>query len=880
MTETLVALDPTPTPEPRPLRVVGGLSSAAVRRAVAEATGRVAPLWPLRHFVAVNPFLGLSDRDFKDAARLLARVAGARMTAPRAFYAEALRRGRMTRQDLADALSEADRAFGVPTDPADLEALAFGAEADHPHRSPSASAAEVVPTVADVASAVTGQDWHRLVVEQVSSWAASYFDGGQAPWSSPFRGLSPYAAWRAEARIDRTPDVAGLRGFRAAVGELPEDPEAAIEAALRRLLIPEAGLVPYLHRVLSTVGGWASYARYLGWEQELRGSSDATLRELLAIRLAYEAILLQSFPSDPVAERWGERLGELRSSNPRARMNAALAVDLILQDAFDRATQRELVHKLRAHASDAPGVEAPRSAARPSASAGTAPAASSTPKAQAVFCIDVRSEVFRRALEAADPSIATVGFAGFFGVPLEHVELGRTEGGSHCPALLSPSFVIPDAVHGEGDVEPDEDATERARARRDVGIRVAKAWRSFKFAAVSCFGFVGPVGLAYAKKLVTDSFGRTRPVELPSRFGLDDDAGGRIAPALSPGRLDGRAVGITLEQKRELAASMLKAMSLTEGLARTVLLVGHGSTTVNNPHASGLDCGACGGHTGEANARVAAAILNDPEVRAALVADGLAIPDETLFVAAQHDTTTDDVTLFDADSLPANRAADLADLRDRLADAGTAARRERFEKLNRGCSETSAVKAEADVRGRSRDWSQVRPEWGLAGCSSFIVAPRHRTRGLDLEGRAFLHSYDWRQDDGFEVLELIMTAPMVVASWISLQYYGSSVDNDHFGSGNKVLHNVVGTLGVLEGNGGDLRVGLPWQSVHDGERLVHEPVRLAVFIEAPVEAIDAVLVKHEAVRQLVDNHWLTLFALDEQGRPHRRCVGNGTWAGA
>jgi hypothetical protein len=185
---------------------------------------------------------------------------------------------------------------------------------------------------------------------------------------------------------------------------------------------------------------------------------------------------------------------------------------------------------------------------------------------------------------------------------------------------------------------------------------------------------------------------------------------------------------------------------------------------------------------------------------------------------------------------------------------------------------------DANVIARSRDWAQVRPEWGLAGCAAFIAAPRHRTAGIDLGGRSFLHSYDWRQDDGYGVLELIMTAPMVVASWISLQYYGSTVDNRVFGCGNKTLHNVVGTLGVLEGNGGDLRTGLPWQSVHDGERYVHEPLRLNVVIEAPLDAMNAIIARHEHVRSLLDNGWLHLWALDDAGAIAHRYAGGLTWA--
>ena len=180
-------------------------------------------------------------------------------------------------------------------------------------------------------------------------------------------------------------------------------------------------------------------------------------------------------------------------------------------------------------------------------------------------------------------------------------------------------------------------------------------------------------------------------------------------------------------------------------------------------------------------------------------------------------------------------------------------------------------------RARSHDWSQTRPEWGLAGNAAFIAAPRARTLGLALGGRAFLHNYDWADDTGFGVLELIMTAPMVVASWINLQYFGSTVNNRNFGSGNKTLHNVVGALGVLEGNAGDLKTGLPFQSVHDGKRFMHEPLRLNVFIEAPEAEMDRLIAKHETVRHLVENGWVHLHALADEGHAIRRYRGGQVW---
>jgi uncharacterized protein YbcC (UPF0753/DUF2309 family) len=334
------------------------------------------------------------------------------------------------------------------------------------------------------------------------------------------------------------------------------------------------------------------------------------------------------------------------------------------------------------------------------------------------------------------------------------------------------------------------------------------------------------------------------------------------APRLDP--------ALDLATRTKAAETVLRAMSLTSNFAKLVLLAGHGANVVNNPHASALHCGACGGYSGEANARLLAALLNDREVRVGLVARGIDVPGDTLFVAALHDTTTDEVTLYAHDDSSPAHMPDISAARVWLAAAAKIARGERALRLPRAAGGDSLVP-------RSRDWSEVRPEWALAGCKAFIAAPRRRTAGKTLHGRAFLHDYDWKNDNGFSVLELILTAPVVVASWISLQYYGSTVAPKVFGAGNKLLHNVVGGIGVVEGNGGQMRVGLPWQSVHDGEHYMHEPLRLSVCIEAPRDAMNEILKRHGSVRALFDNRWLHLFALDESGQMAWRYEGDLQW---
>lgn len=822
----------------------------AVRSAVEVACRRIAPVWPLKNFVAVNPFLGFTGQPFGETCAIFDRVARTSMLMPRSFYARAIADGVIDDAALEAALGRrALQAMSV----AELKnAASASPRTDQKPPAVVATVAEVLDRCAD------GDRYVSLVefmIDEISSFCAAYFDEGQASWPLPVRKLRPFAAWRALTRFDRNPEVIGIKNFRATTKTLPDDPVAAIAVILKGLGIPERAYADYLFRALFDVGGWAAYARYIGWNAELDGDTDDTLVHLLAIRLAWGWALFTARDDETFRTAWAEAMADAACmpEDHHAEPTRDLAIDLVLQEAYEIAGRRRFVAKLGVPAVEA-GVE--RLPARP--------------PVQAAFCIDVRSEVFRRALETTYPEAETIGFAGFFGFPIEYVPIGLTRGGAQCPVLLKPSFIVCEAVKGADEVEEAEILGLRLLRRR-----AAKAWKSFKASAVSSFSYVEAWGLTYVAKIATDSLGATRPVPAPSVDGLNTDVVLRTGPRLAARTVAGRATGFSPEQKLAMAEAVLKAMSLTGPFARLVLLAGHGSTTVNNPHASGLDCGACGGHTGEANARVAAAILNDPDVREGLAAKGITIPADCWFLGALHDTTTDDVKIFDEDALPPALATDLARLKDRLAMAAALARLERTPLL--GIENKSNPQAE--IISRSRDWSQVRPEWGLANNAAFIAAPRAFTRGSDLAGRSFLHSYDHANDEGYRVLELIMTAPMVVASWINLQYYGSTVNNAAFGSGNKVLHNVVGQLGILEGNAGDLRVGLPWQSVHDGARFVHEPLRLNVFIAAPEAAVDDVLNRHASVRDLVANEWLFLHRIDDDGRSISRCLGPDQWRG-
>ncbi len=757
-------------------------SFTAQTLALANAAARaIPPAFPLDATVAVNPFLGQTGEDLAMASARLARVAGITLTLPRADLAAKVTAGRITDDDLAAALI----ACASPVKPDDLAAIK--ARMHKPVPGPQA-----LPTVATLAAQATGTDWPAVISRSFGLWAAGYFDRGQALWT-PRPGQGAFAAWREWATHDLTPEIAGLTGFSAYVAEAPDTPERSILRAAEGLGLTEAAAETAFHRLLVDLGGWAQHARWLLWQAELKGGTDATLTDLLAIRLMWEDALLLHCPC--IAQDWQAVVAaHARPLSPTPDQ----VLDAVLQDAAERAHQRRLSAML------------------------TGPvAAEGRPMVQAAFCIDVRSEVFRRAFEAQDAGIQTLGFAGFFGLPVAHKPSGTDEVRAHLPVLLTPALTS--TSHADAGTE----------AALRISARTHRAWGRFRQAAVSSFAFVEAAGPVYGVKLVKDALGLG-------------------APRLTPGPLPQIEGGLTAVQKARTAAAVLRAMSLTSGHAQVVVLVGHGAQVCNNPHESAYHCGACAGQTGEVSSRLLATLLNDPETRAGLPDLGLTLPEDTLFVAGLHDTVTDRITLYRDTPAPGHSDA-LVRIEGWLAAAGHHARAERALRLPGAKGETLAR--------RAADWAEVRPEWGLASCSAFIAAPRAVTAGRDLAGRAFLHSYDWTMDQGFATLELILTAPVVVASWISLQYYGSTVAPATFGSGNKLVHNVIGGIGVVEGNGGTLRAGLPMQSVHDGEHPAHEALRLTVMVEAPIDALTDVLRKHDHVRALFDNGWLHLLAL-------------------
>lgn len=799
-----------------------------IRQAASLACGRIAPTWPLDRFIAVNPFWERLGQSWEDLARTLAQRSGSRLTLTAEDYQQAFAEGRIAERHLQAALAESAQCFSV----------------EHLHRllDEPDSGAMPLQLLSDglMDKQLQGRmpTWHEVITHQVSQFCAAWFDEDQADWHLAHQD-SLYRAWRDAIVQDRgLIRLTGLAELKTRAETLPDTPDGVLALAGQRFGLQPGELEVWFDTLLLRINGWASWCAYQGWQARLAGKTDSILSELLAIRVAWE-LLVDDGQRHPASKfsAWRRNWQAGLVHQPGAPWQALL----VWQRADELAWQEQLLARLAkadSSKSDATGKAL----------------------ARAYFCIDVRSEVYRRALEQASAQVITGGFAGFFGLPIEYRPLATCAARPQLPGLLAPALQVTDST---GQAHSDEVIS----GQRQTRLTRAGYWQVFERLPASAFSLVETLGMAYAGKLIGRSLGFAKAGGEAHHAGLDAKQFARLKPVLAS---DSTA-------NAQLAARVLRAMGLTAEFPPLVLLVGHGSQSDNNPQAAGLDCGACCGQTGEVNARVLAGLLNDPAIRLALTAEGLEIPDSCYFLAALHNTTTDAVKVFDSEQLPANLLPAWKTLRNALDQASQLARRERAGSLGLGHLTGQPAALARAVQRRANDWAQTRPEWGLANNAAFIVAPRERSRGIDLQGRAFLHDYDWQKDQDGSVLELIMTAPMVVTHWINMQYLASTTDNQRYGSGNKILHNVVGgRIGVFEGNGGDLRIGLAMQSLHDGERWMHTPLRLTVVIDAPQAMIDAVIARHEAVRQLVENQWLYLLRL-EPGSPARfqRRTGSG-----
>lgn len=502
MTPTLTPPTPDPTTASVPLTPENPTAPA-----VQDACRRIPPLWPLRRFVAVNPFLGLSDLHFLAAAARLRRVAHGEILMSADYYLGQIESGAILHTDLQSAIDLARPTLPQPwafyLEPWDLRDL--GARL---RKSKSAPPSPRVQSYADFLDERLGTARGAFLVEEISKWCSVYFDEGQSSWRMPWRSLPLYQAWRAAAEIDANPALNGWIHLTTTVKALPPVASDAIEMILAELRVPFGLHEEFLHRQLLSVSGWSSYIQYQVRERGMLGKEDPSLQELLAIRLAYDLALFYERQSDPVfIGGWEQCISDAQQFSPQIDLLPRYLAHVALEMAY----QRQVVEKLS------------RTRATPTSQ-------SSSRKVQAVFCIDVRSEVYRRALESSSDSIETLGFAGFFGMSIEYVRLGERQGSSQCPVLMLPGHKIHETIK-----EGSPGAEERSITNLRMGKRLHHAWNAFKTSAVSCFSFVETCGLYFGFRLAKDSLmipGRGKEVNpMATNFILAEKPPGTAGPS-------------------------------------------------------------------------------------------------------------------------------------------------------------------------------------------------------------------------------------------------------------------------------------------------------------------------------------------------------------
>ncbi|OFE17720.1 hypothetical protein BA895_14635 [Humibacillus sp. DSM 29435] len=832
--------------------VSGPVAGAAVMAAAAT----VGTSWPLRNMVAANPLARLESMPFDDALDVASRahsLAGASPVtgrAPLRYYLDLFDSGRIHPSHLAAALAEVGDAavngtVGLGTggpatsepgllDPVPaIERLVADTRSQVAVRTASTEPRDPVSVLRFCAALSPSSVTHtvELVDAHAALWAQRAWPttGSDAPGATDHDPSGPWDRWIRAAARPSYDAATGIRGAAAWVRTLPEDPAAAIEELARRVELRADLLVGYLVATLASAPGWSAHA---SWRAR-RSGETAPLLQLAALRMAHDVLfsgaVSRGRPRTELALSTVDAEAATGPTGPASVTSTETA--RIWQRALEIGVEEWLLTRIvRSIATSDLDLANPETGTRTGTETRAAGVAG-RPQSQSLWCIDVRSERVRRHLEESGDH-RTYGYAGFFGAAVRYL---NADGVAHdqCPALIEPSF------------------TARRRPTplrfRQVLHRSATAVSATPLGAL----VVAEGGGILAALSSTSALLAPATVRRFVRGWIGDDTRAEQTPLVTD---------LGLREKVDLAVAALRSTGLTENFAPLIVVCGHGSTTENNAFGTAYDCGACGGNDGRVNAALLVDALNDDQVRARLADQGLRLPVDTLAVAALHDTSTDEITLARPGEHPEIEAA--------LTAAGRRAALER-ERLLPVSGRTTRPMSRPVAR-RAADWSEPTPEWGLAGNAAIVFGPRELTIGTDLGSRVFLHGYDRHGDRDGSVLEQLMTAPLVVAQWINAQYYFSAVDPDTFGAGDKTTHNVVGDVGVLTGAHGDLRTGLPWQSLFRqppgtgplSQSLVHEPVRLLAVVDAEPDVVAGIVERHETLTQLVGNEWIRLVCLD------------------
>jgi uncharacterized protein YbcC (UPF0753/DUF2309 family) len=751
----------------------------------------------------------------------------------------------------------------------------------------------------DLLLRATGTDVDLLVHEVLIPFCGAFLDQGLAQWELPRRDEGFYDAFSALYRQPGGPPASWLHGLATQLRRLDAEqvgPLESIHESLEDLGVPQKEWDGFLSATLLALRGWAGMVRFLEErpERAVHPVPRGGLVDFLAIRLLLDRLALAHTARaeldftgslSALRETLRRRIGPVQpaSAEQRAFLIFQLAQvfgwtpeELSRLEEMDwsrlveeverfSATERRrifhLAYERRFHTQALDAIALHNRSPR-----GEPPA----PRFQALFCIDEREESMRRHLEELAPEVVTYGIAGFYFIDMYYRGAADAHFVPLCPAVMKPGhWVVEEVVRGRGE------AHRRARTRRALGLashQLHVGSRTFAVGALvsAAVGVLATIPLV-ARTLVPRLTARLRKalgrfVATPpqTRLVLERDEA-------TPGPEEGH-VGYTLDEMTDIAERVLRDTGLTSGFARLVLTLGHGSTSMNNPHESAHDCGACGGSRGGPNGRAIAMMLNDLGVRERLRQRGLPVPTDTVFVGGMHNSSSEALTFYDIDGIPESHREEFEAFRTILEQAGDRDAHERCRRFESAPLTLTFEEARRHVEGRAEDLAQVRPEWGHATNAFCVIGRRCRSRGLFLDRRAFLNSYDPTQDDAAgTILERILQAAVPVCAGINLEYYFSYVDNPGYGCGTKLPHNVTSLLGVMDGAGSDLRTGLPWQMVE-----IHEPVRILFVLETRPAVLLRIFDANPGMGRLARNGW-AIFAVLDPDSPAIQVYRNGAF---
>lgn len=640
----------------------------------------------------------------------------------------------------------------------------------------------------------------------MTKWLSAFMDEGLAEWQMPNKSKGFYLAWKYLAKYD---SFIGKDN----ASKLPSSSIEAIQDVVKQHNV--ANYTELFKHHLAALSGWVGYIKHREntnsiWQQKF----PITIQDYLAVRLT-------------IAHNMGYSI--VPESNLNTNQKHSKLEHLWLQ-AWEQSFQKQLLSSLKNEGSKSSETNT----------------TNVTPDAQMVFCIDTRSEAIRRHVESKG-NYETFGYAGFFGIAMDYQHFQEDLAIKSCPPIVGSPYLVTEKPLSETD-EKNKQFTKGKNLYKSNNYILKR----LKNMLPSSFGFVEGAGVFYGASLLFKTFIPEFLFKQKEKMKPSYEA--FCEPEIKYNSCETHAgKDISLDEKVAIVKSGFDLMGW-KTFAPLVLFIGHGSHTTNNPFGSSLDCGACAASPGRHNARLLAKLANDVEVRAFLKnIHNINIPDETVFIGGEHNTTTDEITLFD-NLVPETHTQKLEALKVSLHKAQETATADRLA--------TSKNSIEL-ANKKSMNWGETRPEWGLAKNAGFIIAPRKVTEKMNLKSRCFMHSYDYEMDDTGAALEGIMCGPMVVTQWINNHYYFTTVDNNKFGSGSKITHNITGKFGVVQGNGGDLKMGLPLQSLKETDNdMYHQPLRLTVVIKAPLKRVESILKKHNHLKELLDNEWIYLKVMD------------------